>query len=1091
MQRFAFLGIALLAVSESSIAGDTPIVHWTFDASLKDSTGRYPVKAVGCDQDSITLIGAERIPGILGRALPIGTLGAAAMFTIDMNAELKPDAEYTLEAWIIPVRTDGWRRLVLLWGNSPDYAYHLALHDGKASLAHGQADGDYVIAEGGLVAANILHHIVGIADGTQLRVYLNGRHVDDQPYDGTIGDTGTMSIGVGDSSVIRSADSSFQGYLDELCIYDRALSAEEVRDHFLSAERSAAVVQSRRHQQELEHRQLASGLTEDEPLLCELLARGVEQIVLARRGPGRDVQKHYYANFGHSAIRPEHWLHAADGGQLIALGLRHRNVDILLDDPAGNVRDPCVHYDGRRILFSYRKGGTHHYNLYTINADGTGLTQLSDGPWDDVEACWLPDGGIAFCSTRCMRYIGCWIAPSAILFRCDENGQNMRMLSTSPFSDNTPCVLPDGRILYTRWEYVNRDPVVFHHLWTMNPDGSSVAAFLGNMKPGGVFIDACPIPDSDKIVFIHSPGHGRNEHVGRIATFCGASGPNNRTSFHEISDDGFRDPCPLGDGFFLAANENRIVVVREKQTPRTLFTAPDMLHEPVWVRSRPRERVIPSRIDVTQSTGTILLTEAHRGRNMAGVKPGDVKKLLVLEDLPKPVNVHGGGSQPVGHGVTSTLKRILGSVPVEADGSAYFTVPSLRSIYFGLLDEEERCIKQMRSFTTVQPGEHVSCIGCHEERTTTADRTSLPDIPEALKRGPSEIQPFADVSDVLDFPRDVQPILDRHCVECHNPDRRAGGVELGGDHGPVYSMAYYNLYLHWQIKDTVGAPRHGSGRQLGNDPPWTTFSYASDFMNKVDGSHHDVNATNAERRLLRLWIDTGAAYAGTYACYASGQIGDVGFNNLPVHELADDWPSTSACVGAIERRCGGCHDEKLLPRHVTARTQISGWGDFLSWTRPLSRYSRHRIFNLSRPKKSLALTLPLAEGAGGAGTEPLGPAMRVAENFSQPPAEVKHPIVFETTEDLDYQAILTHIQAAGARLREIKRFDMPGFRPGEEYLREMRRYGVLPPASEDDGGPIDPYDADRRYWNLMYPDKACPLPVPLRSRSAAGRPSAR
>jgi hypothetical protein len=282
-------------------------------------------------------------------------------------------------------------------------------------------------------------------------------------------------------------------------------------------------------------------------------------------------------------------------------------------------------------------------------------------------------------------------------------------------------------------------------------------------------------------------------------------------------------------------------------------------------------------------------------------------------------------------------------------------------------------------------------------------------------------------------------------------------------------MAYYNLYLYWQIQDVVGPPRHGSGRQPGNDPPWSTYSYASDLMKKVDGSHYDVNVSGAERRLLRLWIDTGAAYPGTYACYASGQIGDVGYNNLPVHELADDWPSTPACADAIQRRCGRCHDAKYLPRHVTARTRISGWGDFLSWTRPLSGYSRHRIYNLSRPEKSVVLTLPLSRRAGGAATEPLAPGEPVAEDFNRPPGETKHPIVFETTGDPDYQAILTHIQAAAARLREIRRFDMPGFRPPEVYLREMRRYGVLPPASKDNGGPIDPYDLDRRYWEMMYP----------------------
>jgi hypothetical protein len=820
---------------------------------------------------------------------------------------------------------------------------------------------------------------------------------------------------------------------------------------------------------EMRQSQLVGGLTKDQSLINDLLAQGVEQVVLARRGPGRDIQAHYYANFGYSSIRPDHWLHAADGGQLISLTLRTKTVRALLDDPKGNMRDPKVHYNGKTILFSYRKGGTHHYNLYTINADGTDLTQLTHGPWDDVEPCWLPDGGITFCSSRCKRYIGCWIAPSAIIYRCDADGRNMRMLSTSPFSDNTPCVLPDGRILYTRWEYVNRDPVVFHHLWTMNPDGSAVAAFLGNMTPGGVFIDARAIPDSDRIVFIHSPGHGRNEHVGVITTFSPALGPNDRTAFKAISEDGFRDPLPLGHGCYLAAHDNRIMVVRAGHTAETLYTAPDMVHEPVVVRSRAREQVISSRIDLNQSTGTVVLARAHLGRNMKGVERGDVKKILVLEDLPKPVNVHGGGSQPVGHGVTSTLKRVLGTVPVEADGSAHFTVPAMRSIYFALLDEEDRCIKQMRSFTTVQPGEKLTCIGCHEEKTTTPlDFLSKAPVLDALKRGPSNIHPFTGVPDILDFPRDIQPVFDRYCVDCHNPDRRDGGVDLCADHGPVYSMAYYNLYLNWEIKDTAGDPGHGTGRQNGNDPPRVTYSYASDLMKKVDGSHYEVSIKDHERQLLRLWIDTGATYPGTYACYASGQIGDVWCSNRPTHEMADNWPSTKPCIDAMDRRCGSCHTQELLPRHVTAQTKISGWGDLLSWTRPLSRYSRHRIYNLSRPTKSVALTVSLEKGAGGTATEPLGQTAIVTEDFLTPPVAVQHPIVFTNTHDPDYQAILTHIQAAGHRLREIKRFDMPDFQPAPEYLREMRRYGILAPESVDEGDPINPYDTDRRYWEMFY-----------------------
>jgi putative hemolysin len=171
---------------------------------------------------------------------------------------------------------------------------------------------------------------------------------------------------------------------------------------------------------------------------------------------------------------------------------------VLLDDPQGGIRDPCVSHDASKILFSYRKGGTHHYNLYEIGADGGNLRQLTHGDWDDVESCYLPDGGIAFCSSRCKRYVLCWLAPVAVMFRCNADGGELRMLSSGAVTENTPSVLPDGRILYTRWEYVNRDAVSFHHLWTMNPDGTGQQVYFGNQVPGGVFIDGRPIAGTSR-----------------------------------------------------------------------------------------------------------------------------------------------------------------------------------------------------------------------------------------------------------------------------------------------------------------------------------------------------------------------------------------------------------------------------------------------------------------------------------------------------------------------------------------------------------------------------------------------------------------
>ncbi len=197
---------------------------------------------------------------------------------------------------------------------------------------------------------------------------------------------------------------------------------------------------------------------------------GAEEVVFAVRGLYSDG--HYYANFGHWSLDPNKMMYAPGGARLCKLNLRTRQPTVLLEDREGSIRDPQVHYDGAKILFSYRPGGTKYFHLYEIGGDGSGLRQLTDGPFDDIEPTYLPDGGMMFCSSRCKRFIACWYTPVATLYRMDADGGNLRILSSNIVHENTPWVMPDGRILYTRWEYIDRDPSKFHALWTMNPDGT-------------------------------------------------------------------------------------------------------------------------------------------------------------------------------------------------------------------------------------------------------------------------------------------------------------------------------------------------------------------------------------------------------------------------------------------------------------------------------------------------------------------------------------------------------------------------------------------------------------------------------------------
>jgi hypothetical protein len=479
---------------------------------------------------------------------------------------------------------------------------------------------------------------------------------------------------------------------------------------------------------------------------------GISEIVFAERTYANDG--HWYANFGY---RWDGQALYGEKGRLCKLNVATNEVITLIDDPSGSVRDPQVHYDAEKILFSYRKGATDQYHLYEIDANGKNLTQLTFGRYDELEPTYLPDGGIMFVSSRSRRWVNCWVSHVATLYRCDKDGKNIQVISANIEQDNTPWVMNDGRILFTRWEYVDRSQVRFHHLWTCNPDGTDQKVFFGNMHPGDVYIDAKPIANSDRIVMIESPNHGRREHQGRIATVTAKNGPDDKSSIKHINPHPrFRDPYPISEKLFLATNEgNMIVLVDDKGQVTPLFKGKFTVNEPRPLVKRMREPVISSRIDPEKNTGTLILNNAYIGRKMQGVKKGDIKKLLILETLPKPLN-YGENIWdfiPISLGGTFTLSRIVGTVPVEEDGSAHFEVPANRPFFFISVNEKNETVKRMHSFMSVMPGEVLSCIGCHEKKTGAPQ--VRPKRLMAMKRPASKIEPLPDVPYTIDFPTHV------------------------------------------------------------------------------------------------------------------------------------------------------------------------------------------------------------------------------------------------------------------------------------------------------------------------------------------------
>lgn len=774
-------------------------------------------------------------------------------------------------------------------------------------------------------------------------------------------------------------------------------------------------------------------------------------LVFVTRKPGQDG--HWYANFGYYAedfgktTCGDGRKTYRDGGRLCRLNLGTGELTTLLDDPAGNLRDPQVSYDGTKILFAYRKGGTDHLHLYEINADGSGLRQLTDGPWDDFEPTYTAEGAIVFVSSRGKRWVNCWLTQVAILYRCDADGKNLRPLSANIEHDNTPWPLPDGRLLFTRWEYVDRSQVHYHHLWTMNPDGTAQQVFYGNLRPGAVYIDAKPVPGSRRVVAIDSPGHGASDHRGAVALIDPGAGPDAPGAVQHLTRGGdFRDPWAFSDSCFLAASGPALVAMDDRGHEQELYRLPPELkdywiHEPRPLAPRPREFPLVARARPDQATGRLMLANVYEGRNLPGVPPGTIKKLLVMESLPKPIN-YTGGMDPLTYGGSFTLERMLGTVPVDPDGSAYFEVPALRSLFFIALDKDDLAVKRMQSFTTVQPGETLSCIGCHEPRT----RTTLPaTIGTANVRPPSRIEPVPGVPDVFDFPRDIQPVLDALCVDCHGPDAtpkggpRAGRLLLSGDRGPMFSHSYYMLTIARLFSDGRNQPK-------SNYAPYTLGSSASRILKMLDGSHYEVRATEQQKKLLRGWIEVGAPYPGTYAALGTGMIGGYAENQQVGTDW--DWPSTKAGAEVIQRRCASCHEQpaRLLPRSLSDERGVSFWQP--DWNDPRLNTSRHIVWNLSRPEKSMMLLAPLAKAAGGWGACPTN--------------------VFANTDDPDYRALLAAAAAGRTHLEKIGRFDMPTFRPRLEYLREMKRYGVLPPSFDLAKDPADPYAVDRAYWESLW-----------------------
>lgn len=784
----------------------------------------------------------------------------------------------------------------------------------------------------------------------------------------------------------------------------------------------------------------------------------IEDIIFVQRGGYEDP--HWYANIAYFCDNENDPAYTT-GAQLCKFNLKTGKITVLLETETGCIRDPKVHYDAEKIIFAWRKDGLQNYNLYEIDIDGTNIRQITSGPYDDYEPEYLPDGGIVFVSTRAKRWVGCWITQVGTIHRCDGDGSNIQMLSCNIEHDNTPSVLPNGQILYMRWEYVDRSQVEFHHLWTMNPDGTNQDIYYGNGFSWGVFLSCRSIPNDDRVMGIYSPGHGRNDHYGHLSFFSKKYGPDDPRGLEHIQfpwgKGNLGDPWPLSSETILAAELNkskkvhvaRLVYVTknkkdDKYTPHAIYEIKDntkkwITQSPRPILKRARERIIAKRCDSSEPVGTHVMVDVYNSQNLKGIKRGEIKKLLIIETLPKPVNFSGGPDTLSFLG-SFNLERILGTVPVEPDGSAHFELPANRPVFYVALDENNLSCRRMQSFTCARPGETMTCIGCHNSRNHSSANVGGARSIMALQRPPSKIEKIEGVPDVPDFVRDVQPVLDKYCISCHNTKDRKGRLSLEGDMGPTYSISYYSLAMRSQI---------GDGRNgLGNQPPRSLGSSASALLRKLEGSHHNVKASREDWLKVWAWTEAAAPFCGTY-----GGLRNQKQQNTKIGVF------TRRVGNILHKRCFTCHhpngkgsanqlvdpfDWEARRKHFDPK-KVGRHERLVLKDDPARYFSWHVLFNATRPEKSAVLLAPLSTKAGGWGA---------------------CPNVFASKSDPDFRKISAAMAVWRSEWQKSRAFGSPTFQVNSQYIRELARFGILSKNTRADK--IDPYQADQLYWAIFH-----------------------
>jgi hypothetical protein len=557
------------------------------------------------------------------------------------------------------------------------------------------------------------------------------------------------------------------------------------------------------------------------------------------------------------------------------------------------------------------------FHIYKADSDGENLTRLTDGQWDDFDPVFLPNGRIAFISARSggNQRCGRRYLPTYTLHGMMPDGSDLQQLSWHDTNEWQPSVNHDGMLIYTRWDYVDRDSDIAHHLWFCYPDGRDPRSMHGNYparrstRPW-LEMSLRAVPDSRKIIGTAAPHHGESYGslilIDQMVRDDGAMAQIKRitplSAFPESettpgkpwrddpkgsrqSDWHYGSPWPLSENFYLCvfAPDGRKHAPHAGQKQHgnygiflvDCFGNRELIYrdpaisclDPIPLRARPRPPQIPVQTqqmradretDAPPPTGTVAVMNVYEGEYPVS-ESIRIKELRIINLYPK--STYAIDNPRIGHADQSLARGVLGTVPVEEDGSVYFECPVGAGLYFQLLDEHGMMVQNMRSDTYLHPGERLSCIGCHEDKWKAAPPGG--GIPQALRRPASIIQPECPGSWPLSFARLVQPVLDKH------PEFFAGIYPGKSLSGTEFGKWGWSQAMHTLSPDAWG--RHGGNGALhsrnggrSGSLPMQEGARVSTLWKKLEAAGARGKLPAEDLRRITLWLDCNSNFYGAY-----------------------------------------------------------------------------------------------------------------------------------------------------------------------------------------------------------------------------------